>query len=469
MKRFLKTALAILLTIAVIISTAGCSTMNPTSYRRSSTGIAEQAEDEIDQEAEGVVDGGADAAMDGAMDGVSDEADDGEAYGDEAVSHNANEKVSGAALSGDETDAQGETAQNVFNREDKLSQVPHYDTRYYISQFEGELLDNFCLLYEATKEHKESCSFINKVTKDELDAMIFALKYDCPELFCLKDIRTYYHEGDAQNSIIKVNIEYLMDADEYEGKLEEAQRTIQQILDMENVGAHDKNLAVYEFLTQQCSYNLQTRNCGNAYGALVEKQTKCDGISLAYKWILEEMGEDCFVVAGTMPGDTLGHGWNVVKQGDNYYASDLTADLSDTFMSGKSGNWYPAYNVTTDWVESLYTISETPAFFEHATGKDMSQSYHVKNGTFCGVNDDEYRMIYNAIEKAGYTPEEDSMLQFETDELYQVFLNEYKNVMEAWATDNQCTNVEYTYSTIEGYRTVKLIVKAEFLIDEIFE
>lgn len=96
-------------------------------------------------------------------------------------------------------------------------------------------------------------------------------------------------------------------------------------------------LALHDYIALQVRYDHGAANAagatGNtavynshpsafsAYGAIVEKEAVCHGLSLAYKTLLQDLGMTAYVV----PDPYKGHAWNLVKlENDCYYHADLT-------------------------------------------------------------------------------------------------------------------------------------------------
>lgn len=96
-----------------------------------------------------------------------------------------------------------------------------------------------------------------------------------------------------------------------------------------------KALALHEYLVGQADYDYYgystsdaggTSNYGfnsfNAYGALVDHLTVCDGFAKAYKYLCNEAGLECYY---TDSRDTT-HAWNTIVLDGEAYDVDLTCD-----------------------------------------------------------------------------------------------------------------------------------------------
>ena len=71
-----------------------------------------------------------------------------------------------------------------------------------------------------------------------------------------------------------------------------------------------------------------------AYGALCEKRAFCDGIALAYKYLLDRCGIRCLLIPGTAEG--MPHVWNTAFWDEKWHESDPSWDTgSEDIYSGQ--------------------------------------------------------------------------------------------------------------------------------------
>lgn len=104
--------------------------------------------------------------------------------------------------------------------------------------------------------------------------------------------------------------------------------------------AYDKCLYAHDYLAGSVKYDHNSesnrlQNCysHSAYGALVKKQSVCQGIADAFQLLLEIGGVKCFTIAGKANGEAGegNHSWNIVylPEYDQWSHVDVTWDLSD--------------------------------------------------------------------------------------------------------------------------------------------
>ena len=108
----------------------------------------------------------------------------------------------------------------------------------------------------------------------------------------------------------------------------------------------------------------------SAYGALITKKCVCQGISEAFKRLMDAAKVVCDVVCGSIKGYDDYHAWNIVKfdSGDCYHI-DVTWDIdkhrpsfsyfgkTDAFFE-KTRSWNRIYNYKCDSKNNLYLLSK---------------------------------------------------------------------------------------------------------------
>ncbi len=104
--------------------------------------------------------------------------------------------------------------------------------------------------------------------------------------------------------------------------------------------AEEKILYIHDYIVTHCEIDL-TNATGKdtAYAALVGGSSNSKGYSYAFKDLVSRAGIDADVVHS----ETLGHYWNRVKIGENYYYVDVTNDDSLAASEQGGGHYYEMY------------------------------------------------------------------------------------------------------------------------------
>ena len=240
-------------------------------------------------------------------------------------------------------------------KSDVSSVIPHYDMRFYLKNLDPSLQEDVIALYSGIKEFSPKIELPEWTTAENADRLVFVIKLDCPELFHVSDSGKYTITT-TNGMANAVSLPYSMTKEQYDERLEECNELIRGlVMDVSDRDEESRERYVYEYLTDRVNYSVKQDQCGNAYGGLINCAAKCDdGISLAAKWIFEEMGMPALVITGQEQGDPYGHAWNCVSVNGAYYDLDLTND-SRTF--DKVMKLYGAYNVKRSWLSDIYPVS----------------------------------------------------------------------------------------------------------------
>ncbi|MBD5474450.1 MAG: hypothetical protein HDR17_00425 [Lachnospiraceae bacterium] len=91
----------------------------------------------------------------------------------------------------------------------------------------------------------------------------------------------------------------------------------------------EKAVVLHDYLTVNCEYDYQNYlnktilpDSYNAYGTLVNRTAVCQGYALTYKYLLNQVGIDCYMVTST----SMNHAWNMIVLDGKYYQVDVTWD-----------------------------------------------------------------------------------------------------------------------------------------------
>ena len=177
-------------------------------------------------------------------------------------------------------------------------------------------------------------------------AMVYqGFLYDHPEVFWLSSSYNYRVRGsiggeETADAVSVIPIpESLAELDAMEREFDTASR---EILSSASTAETDREKAtvLYNLLTagteyeEEALYNSTLQNEHTAYGAVCEKKAVCDGIALAYKYLLDRCGIKCILIPGT--GDGMPHVWNTVFWDGKWHESDPSWDtVSEDTKSGQ--------------------------------------------------------------------------------------------------------------------------------------
>ncbi len=139
--------------------------------------------------------------------------------------------------------------------------------------------------------------------------------------------------NNTQNKITKLTFTYKYSKEEYisRTKLLEAKRDLLLSNIKGNIFLTDvqKALLIHDRLIENCEYSMDedaksdiNNHVFDAYGAIVNGEAVCEGYTLAYMYLLNQVG----IKSRFCSSKELGHAWNIVTIGGKDYHVDLTYD-----------------------------------------------------------------------------------------------------------------------------------------------
>lgn len=165
---------------------------------------------------------------------------------------------------------------------------------------------------------------VSSLTVDEANEVIFAFASDCPEYFWFTGSYTlYYYPGEGRASEIRADEELDMDA--LNAKMAEMEAVADAIAIPSGSDA-DRLRAAHDWVDLNLTYDKETDNAGNAYGAFVEKRAKCDGYSYAINLLCKRMGIQAVCVTGSVTESGELHAWNMIDMSGRWFYVDATWD-----------------------------------------------------------------------------------------------------------------------------------------------
>ncbi len=277
-------------------------------------------------------------------------------------------------------------------------------------------------IYEAIQEHSDIATFnISgrsgkiEMTTDNMQSirmvyMTIISEYDFAIL--AGKISLSYGQVDG-NYIGAIQFSYYVDDAEYDTVYQELQNQLDEIsaLVLDEWSDVEKALFLHDYLAYHYDFdhteyetNAEERLCHSAYGMLTRGKAVCEGYACLYSMLMNREGIETHL----MTSDTLGHAWNIVKIGDEWFHVDVTWDDAfdthigavkhDSFLKDKSA-----------MVESNHKYDDWQTL-AHVQESDMNVSSRYNKGFWNNSNaiiqyrDGQWFAI-NSTENYAYTAE----------------------------------------------------------------
>ncbi|MGI5976174.1 MAG: transglutaminase domain-containing protein [Candidatus Limivicinus sp.] len=339
-------------------------------------------------------------------------------------------------------------------RQEAMDMIPHFELRYCLNELDDRLLENFCTLYSAVSNFDSACRFPQPLNKDELMNLMLLLSYECPELLQFSSATELSFYSNSSGNVISAALPIDMTREEYARMYELCRREVASVAESAaGMSESDREMLAYNYLADNCFYSYDAPNAHNAYGALVDKTAKCDGISLAMKWLCEEMGISCMVIAGNTDANPIGHAWNIIRIDGTYYDLDVTNDVNS---DSRDYCYYGAFNVSRHWIRDKYPENRSYGGFIILPGSEsMGMSYHALNGSYVPAGEDGEQLLYEQLNNL--SEGEVACLQFESWSQYAQFVNDIDGIMARWEGLSQ-GDFNFSLSHLDEFQVCRVSV-----------
>lgn len=362
--------------------------------------------------------------------------------------------VSGVLLSA--IFGQGASAEDVENRAHAV--IENYDQKYLLQQLDTEQLENVCAIYESVMSFEDVCHLPNRLPYDETTQLMILFLSECPELLQVDpEGIVFCYELAGQQRTYEIEFTYAMTERRYQALREECESVLNDWKrQTRSMTDEEKERFVYDEIAASCVYRMDGAMTGNAYGALVDGYAKCDGISHAFQWAMQELGIPCICLEGDPPNGDIGHAWNVVQIGGRFLDVDLTASVPNP--GEKRSVQYPAYNVSDTWIRSIYRLRDPFTALVDVPGTgSMEYSYHAQTGGLIhGDVSDAVRAMTETLRRMD--PAGGAMtIQFISDRAYESFLDDGRGIL--YGLSSTFGGFSWDSVSLDAYRTVTIFVE----------
>ena len=192
---------------------------------------------------------------------------------------------------------------------------------------------------------KDKTGTVIEISVSDLAAAYQGFLYDHPEVFWLSSSYNYRVSGNKGGEEMADAVS-VIPIPKSEAELDIMRREYsdasEEFLSSASTAETDGEKAqiLYNCLTagteyeEEALYDSALQIEHTAYGAICGKKAVCDGIALAYKYLLDRYGIRCIVIPGT--GDGMPHVWNTVFWDGKWHESDPSWDtVSEDISSGQ--------------------------------------------------------------------------------------------------------------------------------------
>lgn len=350
------------------------------------------------------------------------------------------------------------------------SKVYDFENKYFAKQLDEKKLRLFTEIYSCASKHKNDVDFALSTNSEELEAVMYLINYDCPELIHLSG--DYYPISDQNGEIIGVQLTYVMSDDEYQKNLETVKKFISEMkTELEGKTDIEKEKYVYDYIFYNCVYNDTDTLAGSVYGTLINHVGRCEGFCKSFMWCMREMGIECMCVSGNESWISNSiyakHSWNIVKIDGEYYHLDVTIDNFKTNPDDENPPNYGFFNVDDYTVASNRTIDNAYISLNVPSCRSMDYNYHLMNGLLIPSEDNPKTIFFEILKNNLVNDKiENVSIKFESEESYKTAAENSDSWMLEFIHTYTVYEYLYTYYYNELSRTITVYAYPEETEDE---
>ena len=230
--------------------------------------------------------------------------------------------------------------------------------------------DSIAACVEASSESASLYNGESYISVSELGVVIDAYMRDYAHHFWLG--KRYSYSYIDENKVTKYVPQYTMAGSTLEIAKAELCAAADEILAniKDSMTDYEKELILHDELVKRTVYDLNAPHAHDAYGALVEGRTVCEGYAEAFQYLLHRAGIKSFLVIGDSRG--VGHEWNIVCIDGEYYHVDPTwDDQGDTI-------YHAYFNTSDELIKEDHAID--PTVYQLPECNTMDAHYFTVNG-----------------------------------------------------------------------------------------
>ncbi len=272
--------------------------------------------------------------------------------------------------------------------------------RYYFSRLNKKEKEAYKLLYDGVMNLKKKIPLVGiHLTSDGIHRVFHAVTFDNPFLYYFNQTFLNIKYSGQQTVLVP---QYFFEREQieiYNGRIERSVNKIIADLGLNRMSDAEKIKSVHDYFCKRISYDHEAVAndkvdkfvaSHSIIGVFSKQKAVCEGISKAFKIVLNTADVKCIIVDGNAGEKSENHSWNIVKINGRPYHIDLTWDLANSKASLIN---YDYYNVTDG------DISKDHSDF-HGVPQCLfkDENYFTKNNLVFGDKTQLYKYLADGIE-----------------------------------------------------------------------
>ena len=222
-----------------------------------------------------------------------------------------------------------ETSENAVS---KLSIEPD------IVAYEADGITAEEYIYQEALKHNPAINIsAYNIEKDSISKIVSGILNDYPDLYFVNKKYSYSYSGTTVVSV-KFTYDETLDDAAFKRETNKALSLIDN-----NMSDLQKAIILHDYLVVNCEYDKERLDTDTlpdisytAYGVMINRIAVCQGYALAYKYLLNRVGIECYMVSSK----TMNHAWNLIVLDGEFYQVDVTWDDPTWDMIGRARHTY---------------------------------------------------------------------------------------------------------------------------------
>lgn len=214
------------------------------------------------------------------------------------------------------------------------------------------------------------------ISVEELKVVYEAYRRDRPEHFWLGNSYSYFYRGEVVEELVP---SYNLSGDALKAARARFDKRVAELLHgiTPSMSEYQRELEIHNRLASAIRYDFGD-HAYDAYGAIVEGVSVCEGYAESFQYLLRLSGIRAFVITGESKnpssGKSEGHAWNLVNIDGDWYHVDLTWDDQGERL------FYAYFNKTDREICEDHIIDKT-VYGLPACNSDKADYYSVSGVT----------------------------------------------------------------------------------------
>ena len=258
---------------------------------------------------------------------------------------------------------------------------------------------NLAAIVNSLKNYEEHCELPVSIPGDEIwDFVNFA--YDCAaEYVYINRLGKTTAYKEESGDVVAIDIPFDKNLAKNPGEAEGVIRVLEERIDeiiagMPKRSDWDKIKYLHDYIVLNCTYDLESKNCNTAYGALIDGKAACQGYADALQLLLARAGFEICNVMDNGNSEGTRHCWNLVKLSDGgWYNIDCTWD--DPIGRDPDFINYEYFLISDADILIDHEPPKPCRYYDYPAADSDEMSYYSVTSNFCTT----YEEVYAAVER----------------------------------------------------------------------